>query len=194
MKIKMNILAAGLLISVTQVANAGFFDFLFGGKEEAPAVEATTEAAVETESTSTLTTASSMAEGVLPLLTQQLGVTERQAQGGMGSLMQMAKSALSEDEFAQLSSGIPNMSALLAAAPVLSAAGESGGMSDLLSTATGMAGSLGGIAQLSQQFESLGLSPDMIAQFANIAITYFSQSGTDTGALLQKGLSSILGQ
>lgn len=191
---KMKILAAGLLLSVTQVANAGFFDFLSGGKEEAPAVEAQTEAAVEKETASNLAMASSMAEGVLPLLTQQLGVTERQAEGGMGSLMQMAKSALSEGEFAQLSSGVPNMDSLLAAAPVLSGEGGSGAMSDLLSSATGAASSLAGIAQLSQQFESLGLSPEMIAQFANIAISYFSQSGADTGALLQKGLSSILGQ
>ncbi len=191
---KMKILAAGLLLSVTQVANAGFFDFLFGGKEKAPAVEAQTEAAAETQTTSTLATAASMAEGVLPLLTQQLGVTERQAEGGMGSLMQMAKSALSEGEFAQLSSGVPNMDTLLAAAPVLTGEGGSGAMSDLLSSATGAASSLAGIAQLRQQFESLGLSPDMIAQFANIAISYFSQSGADTGALLQKGLGAILGQ
>ncbi len=191
---KMKILAAGLLLSVTQVANAGFFDFLFGGKEKAPAVEAQTEAAVEKETASALATAASMAEGVLPLLTQQLGVTERQAEGGMGSLMQMAKSALSEGEFAQLSSGVPNMDTLLAAAPVLTGEGGSGAMSDLLSSATGAASSLAGIAQLRQQFESLGLSPDMIAQFANIAISYFSQSGADTGALLQKGLGAILGQ
>lgn len=193
-------LAVALLISSSSIAHAGFFDSLFGNKEEAPATEVKTEApAAEVKAElpaatpSTMETATNMAMGLLPTLTQQLGVTDTQAEGGMGSLMQLAKGALSSDEFGQLSGGIPGMDTLLAAAPALSS-GSGNGMSGMLSSAGGLASSIGGIAQLTQQFEALGLSSDMIAQFANIAISYFSQDdGSNTGDLLQKGLSSILG-
>jgi len=85
------------------------------------------------------------------------------------------------------------MEMLLAAAPALSSKGGAGGLSGMLSNAGGLASSIGGLSQITDQFEALGLSPEMIAQFANIAINYFTQEGNNTGELLQKGLSSILG-
>jgi hypothetical protein len=190
---KIKIFTAALLLATANVANAGFFDSLFGNNEEATSTEAATTVADETSST--METATTVAMGLLPTLTQQLGVTESQAEGGMGSLMQLAQGALSSEEFSELSDGVPNMSALLAAAPVLSSGDGEGGISDMLSSAGGFASSLGGMAKLTEQFKSLGLSADMIIQFANIAISYFSNdSSTNTGALLQKGLTSILDQ
>jgi len=158
---------------------------------EAP--EAAVISSSPTAETGTMDTVVSTAMGLLPTLTQQLGVSDSQAEGGMGSLMNLAKSALSTEEFGSLSQGVPGMDTLLAAAPALNSKGGSSGLSGMLSSAGGLASTIGGLGQITEQFEALGLSPDMIAQFANIAIGYFTQEGNNTGELLQKGLSSILG-
>lgn len=195
-------LVFALLFAGANVAQAGFFDSLFGGSSEeaeaesATVVEAKATAPATTNNTSANTDMGSVATSamaLLPMLTDQLGVTSSQAEGGMGSLMGLAKSSLSSDEFGQLSDGIPGMETLLAAAPALTGKSSSGGMSGMLSNVGGMAASLGGLQQVTQQFEALGLSPDMIAQFANIAISYLSQSSEGTADLLQKGLSAVLG-
>lgn len=209
---KKTLLASAILLSSANYAHAGFFDFLFGDKEEATVAETTAPAAVQKavtaplekpvvpEESSMMETATNMAMGLLPTLTNQLGVTETQAEGGMGSLLQVAKGALSSDEFGQLSQGIPGMDTLLAAAP--SIGGKSAGgsaLTGMLSNVGGMAEGLGMMGKLTEQFEALGLSPDMIMQFANIAISYFSSNSeaegeNNTGNLLQTGLGAILGQ
>lgn len=193
---KMKILAAAVLISTTSVANAGFFSSLFGGEDDAPVEKAKTAIvtpAVTTEASSTMDSVKNVASGLLPSLTQKLGVTDTQAEGGMGSLMQMAKGALSASEFSELSDSVPNMSTLLAAAPLLTSNDSGDGMKDMLASAGGVASSLSGIATLTEQFKSLGLSSDMIAKFAEVAMSYFSNDSSNAGSLLQKGLGSILG-
>ena len=186
-----------LLVSSASVTHAGFFDSLFGSKSEEKPVAEASEAAAASSSpaaeTGTMDTVVSTAMGLLPTLTSQLGVSDSQAEGGMGSLMNLAKGALSTEEFGSLSQGVPGMDTLLAAAPALSSKGGSSGLSGMLSNAGGLASTIGGLGQITEQFEALGLSPDMIAQFATIAIGYFTQEGNNTGELLQKGLSSILG-
>ncbi len=191
------IIATGLLICATGTAQAGFFDSLFGNKEEAPAAEVqqveAKASSTAAESSSTMDTVVSVASGLIPTLTSQLGVNNDQAEGGMGALLNVAKDSLSDGEFSNLSAGIPGMETLLAAAPALAGKGGMGGLSDMASSLGGAAASLGGLGELTKQFEALGLSPDMIAQFAKIAVNYFMNSDDGTGELLQKGLGSILG-
>ena len=196
------LLTSAILLSTASTAHAGFFDFLFGGEEEkaAPAAEVSAPAKTTQAVTAPAAPAADMAMGLLPMLTSKLGVTETQAEGGMGSLLQVAKGALSSDEFGQLSQGIPGMDTLLAAAPALGSKSAGGNaLSGMLSNAGGMAAGLGAMGKLTEQFEALGLSSDMIMQFANMAISYFSSSDApegagNTGDLLQSGLSAILGQ
>lgn len=188
---KKSAISFALLLSASTVSHAGFFDSIFGGKEEKQEAPAQQTAS---ETTSSMETASNIAMGLLPQLTQQLGVTDAQAQGGLGALMQTAKGTLSTNEFSQLSSGVPGMETLLAAAPALSGKGGAGALTNALSNAGGMASSLGSLGALTQQFESLGLSPDMMGKFATIAVEYFTSGGQqDIGTLLQKGLGAILG-
>jgi Protein of unknown function VcgC/VcgE (DUF2780) len=205
-------IALAILATSATSAQAGFFDSFFGKKEtpvvqEAPA-DVTTAAqateAVKAESTG-LASMAGMATGLIPTLTQGLGISNDQAEGGMGALLQVAQSNLSGDEFGSLSQGIPGIEGLLSAAPSLlkSAGGAStaGGLSSVLSSVSA-SGALGDLGKLTQQFEALGLSPDMIIQLAKMAIEYFSgDSGADAsaagsadiGGLLQKGLGAILG-
>ena len=206
------LLVSAILLSSSNMAHAGFFDFLFGNKEDEkePVAEATAPqpspaaatTPAQTAPASTLKSVTDMAVGLVPFLTSELNVTKTQAQGGMGSLLQLAQSALSSGEFNQLSQGIPGMETLLAAAPVLGSKSAGGNaMTGMLANVGGMAAGLGSMGKLTQQFEALGLSPEMIIQFATIAIDYFSKSGAgaseggnNTGALLEKGLSAIFGQ
>tara|TARA_R110002072_G_scaffold140765_1_gene285151 strand:- start:21284 stop:21907 length:624 start_codon:yes stop_codon:yes gene_type:complete len=202
------LLTSAILLSTVNTAHAGFFDFLFGGEEEATSATEVTAPAKTTQTVSVpaapaessmVDTATDIAMGLLPMLTSQLGVTETQAEGGMGSLLQVAQGALSSDDFGQLSQGIPGMDTLLAAAPALGAKSAGGNaLTGMLANAGGLAAGLGSMGKLTEQFEALGLSPDMIMQFANMAISYFSNNesagANNTGDLLQTGLSAILGQ
>lgn len=204
------LLVSAILLSSSNMAHAGFLDFLFGKKEEtAPPAEASAPVASEpakstapaVEQPSAMDTATDMAIGLLPYLTTELGVTETQAKGGMGSLLQVAQNTLSSGEYSELSKGIPGIETLLAAAPVLSSKSSGGNaLTGMLANAGGMAAGMGSMNMLTQRFEALGLSPEMIIQFATIAIDYFSNSSpategaANTGDLLQKGLSVILGQ
>lgn len=190
---KKSLLASALFLGIASTANAGFLDSLLGGgKEEAKASE-------ETAKETTMAPVDSKAAMVdtaitlLPMLTNQLNVSEEQAQGGVGSLMNFAKGALSNDEFSQLSAGVPNMDSLLAAAPTVENSDAGKAVSGLLAKVGGDSAKTAGLDMLNQQFEALGLNPDMIAQFAELIMSYFSGQESDTAALLQKGLGSLLG-
>lgn len=120
----------------------------------------------------------------------QLGLSETQAAGGLGSLLSLAQSNLGDNDFSQLSDSIPGTDALLAAVPSL----DSGsGMSGLLSKAGDIGASLQGSAMVYDTFEKLGISKDYIVPMVDIAKQYLqSQSGDGTVDLLMKGLGSIL--
>ncbi|KZY85644.1 hypothetical protein A3741_27600, partial [Oleiphilus sp. HI0069] len=194
-----------VMLSSASTASAGFFDSIFGKKEAAPVAQTTmtnevAKAASEEVPAEASETGSmvDMAMGLLPTLTQGLGVSSDQAEGGMGALLKLAQTTLSGDEFGSLSEGIPGIEGMLAAAPSL---GDSSGagLGGILSKVSGASGSLGALGEVTKQFEALGLSPDMVLKFAQMAIEYFSGdskssdeqgSGIDIGGLLQKGLGA----
>jgi len=177
-----------LLLSTSSLCHAGFLDSLLNKESQ----KVTTQAPSEADSTITAVTNASMS--LIPQLVKQLGVTDTQAEGGMGALFQVAKSKLTSDEFSELDKEIPEMKTLLTVAPNLKPKANSSNLSGTLSGLGGLASSIGDMSQLTEQFETLGLSPDMIGQFATVAIEYFSSDSSEdsTSSLLQKGLSSIL--
>src|SRR5262245_62326051 len=61
-------------------------------------------------------------------LTKELGVTADQARGGAGSVFSLAKTKLSPGDFSQVSKAVPNMDALLKAAPALGGGGSLGSL------------------------------------------------------------------
>jgi len=200
---KKTLLAIALIGTVSSHAHAGFWDSLFGGSDEPEESKTIVETVKETATQAVTNTTQpqteqasglvSSATALLPALTSQLNVSEDQAKGGMGALLQMAQSNLSGDEFGQLSKSIPNMDTLLAAAPLLTGDGAAGKLTGALAKAGGLGESLGGAAQLASQFKSLGLSTGMIGKFASVIMGFFKGDGGTT-ALLQKGLGSVLGQ
>lgn len=177
---KLIAITVALLCMLSSQANAGFFDFLFGGDK------ASTEPKVVEQKTE------QPAKQLMGLLASQLGVTETQAQGGMGALLQLAQSQLKPDQFTQLGKGMPELQSLLDAAPALADGGNTETVNGLLSQLGGMGEGVASLNTVKSQFESLGLDTKMIAQYGSIAMEFYKSQGGETAQLIEQGLG-ILG-
>ncbi|MGI2261125.1 DUF2780 domain-containing protein [Shewanella sp. GXUN23E] len=166
-----------LLSALTLPAHAGWFDNLFGGSQS------------QTESSKPATQA--LADN--PLVSDvmgQLGLNQQQAEGGLGTLLNVAKSSLDGGQFSQLTKDIPGADLLMAAAPLLN---QSEGMSGLLSQAGELGQSLQGGAMIYDAFEKLGISKDLAMPMIELVKQYLQQnSGAESVNLLTQGLSSFL--
>ncbi len=173
-----------LCIALSFSANSGQFDQLLGS--------ASSQASTATTSNQAATSLSAL--DMVPLLTSSLGIDKNQAEGGLGSLFGYAKEQLSSDKSSQLSSALPGLDSLVGMAPKAEVSGEKqSGIGGLLSTAAQYNDSLKSIDQLNQQFQALGLKPEMVSQFAETAMKYLnSPQGQQAGALLKQGLGALL--
>ena len=160
---------------------------------------ATTTSNAQAATTTTKSSANSMADtaisalDMIPLLTGSLGSSKKQAEGGLGSLFGYAKGNLSSDQFSQLATALPGMNSLLGAAPaVKTPATQQGGLGSLLNTAAQFSSSLQPANTLMQQFESLGLKPEMVGQYAQVAQQYLQTPlGQEALQLLTQGFSGL---
>jgi hypothetical protein len=117
---------------------------------------------------------------IIKLLVDQLGVTENQAQGGAGAIFNMVKDKVSDDQFSNLSSAIPGLDSLMAAAP-----DSGGGLSGAIGGLTSMLGGegaekLGNLAGLAGSFDKLGLDMDSVTKFIPIILSFVQSKGGDT--------------
>lgn len=127
-------------------------------------------------------------------VTDSLGVTQTQASGGLSSLFNYAKDNISTEQFAQLSGALPGVDELLKVVPDVSEMASEGGLGGLMDKAANYNESLKAINNVKKQFESLGLDPEMIAQFATKAKEYLdTDEGKQAKELLSKGLGKLLG-
>ncbi|MFH1156090.1 MAG: DUF2780 domain-containing protein [Pseudomonadota bacterium] len=126
--------------------------------------------------------------GLVDLLVSKLGVTTPQAEGGAGSIFQLAKSNLSTDDFSSIAKSVPGMDSLLAAAPK-ETGGTTGALKGMSSMLGGSAGKLGGMAGLTGSFEKLGLGSDMVGKFVPVVLDYVNGKG---GASVMNLLKSAL--
>ncbi len=106
------------------------------------------------------------------LLTQTLGVTEAQAKGGIGSILQLAQNKLQAGEFDQIAKAIPGSQKYL----------------DMAKQALG-ATKLTDAAGLSAAFGKLGMSPDMLGKFTPVVTEYVGKAGGEGAGKL---LASVL--
>ncbi len=128
------------------------------------------------------------------LLTQQLGVSQSQAEGGAGAIFQMAKSNMQDAAFSKVSSSVPGMQTLLAAAPAAKSVASGKGLGGLASMAgAAVGGNAGNLLGLAGSFQQLGLAPDMAQKFMPIVIQYVQESGGNTvSSALQAALKGNL--
>lgn len=119
-----------------------------------------------------MTVANSPNPELIGRLTQELGITPKQATGATGAMLGLAKSKLKSDEFKQIADAIPGSDALLAAAPATGA----------------LQGKLGGLASLAGGFKSLGLTPDIGVKMVPLLTKFMEGKGSAGAAKLLAGV------
>ena len=117
-------------------------------------------------------------------LVDLLGVTEPQAEGGAGAIFREAKNNMSSSDYSQLLSALPGIDSLIAAAPAV------GGLAKSAASLFGSSsGSAGGLAALTDSFDKLGLSPDMVNKFVDIVLDFAqSEGGQQAMSILKQAL------
>lgn len=117
--------------------------------------------------------------GLVQLLSSNLGVTEKQATGGAGSIFNLAKQNLSVEDFTKVAKAVPDIDQMMTAAPKPEgAAGMLGvGASSLLGGSTK---SIAGVASLAGSFSQLGMKADMVNSFVPIILNYVKSSGGES--------------
>jgi len=196
---KKYLLACVLTLSVSANANAadwldslknlvGLGDSAQEVKKEE--LKASTETAV-TEATQAVNSLD--IAGLVSSVSEKLNVSNDQAEGGMASLLNYAKANLADADYVELAKNLPGVDGLLSKVPDVSEV-KSEGLGGLLNKASEYSDSLKNINALKQQFEALGLKPEMITQYISQAQSYLdTEQGQQAKALLVKGLSSFTG-
>lgn len=122
---------------------------------------------------------------LIDALTQQLGVSGAQAEGGAAVLFKAAKDKLGGEEFGRLLGGVSGLGDLMKKAPA-----TGGGLGGLLG---GIAGAVGGnaslIATIVQGFGKLGLTADDAKRFAPVIMNFLrGKVGSDVASKLESVL------
>jgi hypothetical protein len=131
--------------------------------------------------------------GTMDLITKlvdALGITEKQAEGGVGALFNNAKENLSTDDFNKASEAVPGVDKYMAEAPSNDSSGSVGGLlkSSGLSSLGGSASKIGGMAGLAESFSKLGMNTETMTKFIPIVTDFMeSEAGSSVAGLL-KGL------
>ncbi|CAM3514529.1 DUF2780 domain-containing protein [Parendozoicomonas haliclonae] len=104
--------------------------------------------------------------GLIPTLVSKLNVSEPQARGGLGAILEMASANLSSSQFGQLASAIPGAKDLIKAAPPVEMPDPL--KKDVQSNA---------LFDLNNQFMKLGMDNSMPMKFAQTLVEYLKSSG-----------------
>jgi hypothetical protein len=123
--------------------------------------------------------------GLVDLLSSQLGVTKDQAQGGTGSIFQLAKQNLSVEDFSSIAKAVPGIDQMMGAAPKVEE--SSGALGSISSMMGSKSNKLVGMAGLTSSFEKLGLPADMVEKFTPIILDYVKNKGGEHAMNLLKG-------
>lgn len=120
---------------------------------------------------------------LVEMLKSQLGVSEKQASGGAGLLLKLAKDKLGGD-FSQVAGAIPEAEQLISSAP---AAGIVGKLGSLVSSLGGNGGQLGNLASLAGGLKKLDIDTGTISKFIPILLSFAQSKGGDSvKGLLEK--------
>lgn len=109
-------------------------------------------------------------EGLLKTLTSQLGVTDTQALGGAGALLQLAQDKLGADQFSTIAAIIPGADSYL----------------NIAKTVGKISGPMNSLDDVKPVFENLGMSGDLVGEFVPALSGYASMVGGS-------GVSDLLG-
>ena len=122
---------------------------------------------------------------LVDMLTENLGIDGKQAEGGAAVLFNAARTKMGGAEFGKLLGGVPGLSDLMQKAPA--AGGGLGGM--LGGLAGAMGGNAGLIATVVGGFGKLGLKADDARKFVPVILEFLhSKVGADVVSKLEKTL------
>lgn len=128
-------------------------------------------------------------------VTSSLGSNEEQSEGAVASLFSFAKTQLPQGDFSELAKNIPGVDGILSKIPDVSSLTKKEGLGGLLDKASEYSDSLKTINTLKNQFEALGIKPEMITQYISSISSYLdTEQGQQAKALFQKGLSAFTSQ
>jgi len=127
--------------------------------------------------------------GLVSTLVSQLGVTEKQAEGGSGAIFQMAEKRMPESDYMQLSESVPEVKKLVSAASApVKKKGLFGSATSMLGEKTGS--SLNDGSSLMSSFKDLGMDSEMLSKFTPVVYAYVKEKGgAAVSEMLQKALS-----
>lgn len=198
------LISASILFCMSPAAKAGIWDSitgLFSDEEEQPVAEKVDTQAAELEAAEphTETETAKADSGLLqqglklmPFLVQQLGISNDQAGGGLGALLQAASSMLPQGESSSLMAAIPGAQKYLDMVPSVADEKEPSLAGSALDVAGKMGKNAGVAKNLMTQFEALGMSSDMIPKFSQTTQKYLDQSDEgEASELLQQSLSGL---
>ena len=141
--------------------------------------------AAQTAAAPALTVENSASPELVGSLVSKLGVTPKQAEGGAGALLGLAKGKLKADDYAKVATAIPGTDKLIASAPAADAPKTGGALG---AAAGAMGTQAAGLAGLAPVFSKLGLKSDMVAKFAPVVVDYAQKKGGDTVGKLLGGV------
>jgi hypothetical protein len=119
-------------------------------------------ASAQTPSLGSLT--SGLKDPLLKLVTNQLGVTEDQAKGGIGAYLTLAQEKLAKGDFDRVAALVPGASKYMESARKLGA----------------VTGPLKNVAGLNRSLTTLGMKSETVAQFAPTVTNYLGTAGGDS--------------
>ena len=102
-----------------------------------------------------------LTDPLISALTGQLNVTADQAQGGVGSILSLAKEKLSDMDFSALTKTIPEADTYMKAAKDLGA----------------VTGPIGDKAGLTSSFSKLGMGSDLVGKFSGVLSDFVGKAG-----------------
>ena len=132
--------------------------------------------------------------GTMDLISQlvnTLGITEKQAEGGVGALFNNAKENLSPHDFNKATEALPGVDTYMAEAPSADSNEGVGGLlksTGLSSSLGGSASKIGSMAGLTDVFSKLGMNSETMTKFIPVVVEFMeSEAGSSVAGLL-KGL------
>src|SRR5262245_18859687 len=116
-------------------------------------------------------TAAAPSSSIVDSLTKQLGVTQQQAAGGVGSMLSYAQGQLSPSDFSTVTKALPGADSYMKMA------------SDYLG-----GGTINSASGLGSAFSRLGMNPEMVNKFAPIVVDYAGKYGSSAAKSILAGV------
>jgi len=117
-------------------------------------------------------------------LSEQLGISRRQAEGGAGLLLEFAQQRLSPGDFIRVADTIPAISDVIGKAPRSNRRLPR----PLLENLSRWFGGLGGLAGLAGAFEKVGCDQALIVAMVDALVDFFQEQGGEEVAALLRGV------